>query len=107
MTNFVTNYFYDLPEDLQQMIWLERYQSIVRESYELNSHWSSSFEWCEWRRCINCGDCKEQCQYECFEECDVIIYHPERNYDELGKVRQYKSDPYVMTVVSESDEEED
>lgn len=138
MTNFVTNYFYDLPEDLQQMIYEKEHQMKLLEVFDdlfskMFKGWDSSWQYCckhncslelaityiteqkvdlgkpweIWKEtcCFNCGDCKEQCQYECFEKCDVIIYHPERNYDELGKVRQ--SDPHVMTVLSESDEEED
>ena len=115
MTNFVTNYFYDLPEDLQQMIYEKEHRMKLQEVFEdlfseMYKGWDSSWQYCCKHKtcCFNCGDCKEQCQYECFENCDVIIYHPERNYDELGKVRQ--SDPHVMTVVSaseSSDEEED
>ncbi len=42
MTN--NNYFYDLPDDLQEMIWHKIYQSIVTESYELNYRNTSTYE---------------------------------------------------------------
>ena len=34
MTNFVTNYFYDLPEDLQQMIYEKEHRMKLQEVFE-------------------------------------------------------------------------
>jgi len=54
MTN--NNYFYDLPDDLKEMIWHKIYQSIVTESYELNYKTNiNSTEWTETIERIYCG----------------------------------------------------
>ena len=55
MTNFVTNYFYDLPEDLQQMIYEKEHRMKLQEVFEeIKVDWAQlpvyHFE------CDECGD---------------------------------------------------
>jgi len=55
MTNFVTNYFYDLPEDLQQMIYEKEHRMKLDEVFEeIKVDWAQlpvyHFE------CDECGD---------------------------------------------------
>ena len=55
MTNFVTNYFYDLPEDLQQMIYEKEHRMKLQEVFEKNKN-----VWEQLRlypiECDECGD---------------------------------------------------
>ena len=68
---------YDLPEDLLLMIYEKVHKMKLKRVFDelfskMYYKWESSWEWGSDGLCTNCGDPKEQCEYKCYERCDVI-----------------------------------